>query len=389
MTVVTRCNVTEFAQIRKCRGWVAGAHRATAALDRAGAAYSASVTSTHRAAVDLDLPFEEIEAAATRIRGLVARTPIFSSRAAARMVAERTGVILGSGPAGDGEPRLFLKAEHLQVTGSFKPRGATNRVLRLTDDERRRGLVTLSAGNHAQALALAGSRTGVPVTVVMPAGASRAKAAAAAGYGATVVLHGQHVGETFARMEELRDSQDLVFVHPFDDPDIIAGQGTVGLEIVQDLPQVDVLVVGVGGGGLICGVGRALGVLRPTARVVGVEPATSDALSQGLAAGRPVTLRPVSIADGLGAPFAGVWTIALARDHVHSVVRVTESTIARGVRFALERMKQVLEPAGSAALGAVLTGQVPLNDGETVCVIASGGNFDLSRLPEILALAQD
>lgn len=347
------------------------------------------MTSTDPVALKLDLTYESIEEAAHRIRGLVIRTPILSSRAAASVVTERTGIVIGSGSGGDGVPRLFLKAEHLQVTGSFKPRGATNRVLRLTDEERQRGLVTLSAGNHAQALALAGSRTGVPVTVVMPAGASCAKAEAAAGYGATVVLHGLHVGETFARMEELRATRDLVFVHPFDDPDIIAGQGTVGIEVVKDLPQVDVVVVGVGGGGLISGIARAMAHLRPSARVVGVEPATSDALSQGLAAGSPVTLQPISIADGLGAPFAGDWTIALARAYVDSVVRVPESTIANGVRFAMERMKQVLEPAGAAALGAVLTGQVPLNDRETVCVIASGGNVDLARLPEILALAND
>lgn len=338
-------------------------------------------------ASELDRPLEAIEAAARRIRGQVVRTPMLSSRSAAAGVAARTGVVIGAGPARDGRARIFLKAEHLQVTGSFKPRGAMNRVALLTEEERGRGLVTLSAGNHAQALALAGSSAGVPVTVVMPAGASRAKAAAAAAYGATVLLHGAHVGETFARMEQLRDEHGLVFVHPFDDPDIISGQGTVGLEILDDLPDVDIVVVGVGGGGLISGVAAAVRTARPSARVVGVEPEASDALRQGLAAGVPVPIQPASIADGLGAPFAGEWTIRLAQRYVDEIVLVSEPTIARGVRFSLERMKQVLEPAGAAALGAVLDGRVDLRDGETVCVIASGGNIDLERLPAILAKA--
>lgn len=336
---------------------------------------------------DRDLPATAFDEAAQRLAGRVARTPMLSSRGAARLIEERTGIRIGAGPAADGSPRLFLKAEHLQVTGSFKPRGATNRVLGLRPEERARGLITLSAGNHAQALAYAAAQAGVAVTVVMPAGASRAKAAAAAAYGANVILHGEHVGDTFARMEELRDAHGLVFVHPFDDPEIIAGQGTVGLEILEDLPKVDVIVVGVGGGGLISGIAAAVRQRRPEARVVGVEPRQSNALSLGLAAGEPVPLRPASIADGLGAPFAGRWTIDLCRRYVERVVLVDEPVIAAGTVFALERMKQLLEPAGAAALGALLAGHVPVADGETVCVVASGGNLDLARLPAITEMA--
>jgi threonine dehydratase len=336
-------------------------------------------------AIDLDA----IRSARGRIAGRVARTPMLSSRSVGAAVAARHGVRLSAGTARDGAPRIFVKAEHLQVTGSFKPRGATNRVLGLTPDERRRGLITLSAGNHAQALAYAASAAGARCTVVMPAGASRAKVDAATAYGATVVLHGEHVGESFVHMEGLRAERDLVLVHPFDDAAIICGQGTVGLEIVEDLPQVDVVVVAVGGGGLISGIAAAVKQLRPSARVIGVEPERSNALSLGLEAGAPVTLDPVSIADGLGAPFAGRWTIPLARRYVDAVVLVDEPTIARGVVFALERMKQLLEPAGATALGAVLEGRVPLREGETVCVVASGGNVDLARLPEIAALTNE
>jgi threonine dehydratase len=341
-----------------------------------------------------DVSLESIEAAAARIAGRIRRTPLLSSRTAAREIEARTGVRLGSGhpvePAdGDDDPgpRLFLKAEHLQATGSYKPRGATNRISLLSPEERRAGVITISAGNHAQAVAYAASAQGVRSTVVMPSGASRSKAAAAAGYGAHVVLHGSHVGEALAWMEELRRASGAFFLHPFDDREVIVGQGTVGLEIVEALPDVDVVVAGVGGGGLIGGLGAALRRLRPSVRVYGVEPEGSDALSRALAAGHPVQIEPHSIADGLGAPFAGAWTIELARRYVEAVVLVDEVTIARGLRFALERMKQLLEPAGAAALGALLAGGIPIREGEVVCAVASGGNVDLTRLPELLALA--
>lgn len=334
-----------------------------------------------------DLPLEAITAAAARIAGRVHRTPMLASRTAARLVEGVTGVRLAAGPAGDGAPRVFVKAEHLQLTGSFKPRGALNRALLLSAEERRRGLIAVSAGNHAQAVAVAGASVGAPVTVVMPAMASRAKAEAADAYGATVILHGHEMADTFARMEELQHRDGLTLLHPFADPVVIAGQGTVGLETVEDLPDVDVVVAASGGGGLLVGIAAAIKRLRPTARVYGVEPEHSNALALGIAAGEPVPLRPTSIADGLGAPYASPWTIDLARRYVDEVVLVDEATIAGGMRFALERMKQLLEPAGAAALGALIAGRIPVREGETVCVVASGGNVDLARLPELLALA--
>ncbi len=335
-----------------------------------------------------DISLDEIRAAARRIAPRVSRTPMLASRTAARLVEERHGIRLSDGPRADGQPRLFVKAEHLQVTGSFKPRGALNKIAALTDAERARGLIALSAGNHAQGVAYAASSEGVHVTVVMPAGASVAKAAAAAGYGAEVILHGEHVGEAATRLERVRAERDLVYVHPFNDPAIIAGQGTVGLEILADLPEVDVIVVGVGGGGLCCGIAAAARQLRPAVRVYGVEPERSNALSLALAAGHVVDLEPFSIADGLGAPYAGDWTIDLARRYVESIVLIDDATIAAGMRFALERMKQLLEPAGAAALAAALAGRIPLGPGETVCVVASGGNVDLARLPDLLELAE-
>lgn len=326
----------------------------------------------------LDVPLAEIEAAADRLRGLVHRTPMLASATAADWIERATGTRIRDG-------RLVAKAEHLQKTGSFKARGMTNRIATLPDDARSRGAITLSAGNAGQAYAWAGRAAGVPVTVVMPDGAVRSKVEACLAYGARVVLHGAHVGETFAEMERIRDAEGLAFVHPFDDPAVIAGNGTAGLEIVEDVPDVDVVVVGVGGGGLISGVAAAIKARRPSARVIGVEPEASNALSVALDRDEIVTIEPRSVADGLGAPFAGRWTMAMARRHLDDIVLLDDPTILAGLRFALERMKQVLEPAGAAALAAVLAGRVDLRRDERVAVLFSGGNIEVDRIGALVA----
>jgi threonine dehydratase len=330
--------------------------------------------------MDRIVSLERIRAARDRIESRVHRTPILSSSTAARLVTATTGSRLA-------DDRLYLKAEHLQKTGSFKARATVSRLAGLTPGERERGAITTSAGNAGQAYAFAGREVGVPVTVVMPSHAVRSKVDACRAYGAEVVLHGTHVGEAFAEMHRLRDARDLTIVHPFDDPDVIAGNGSVGLEIVDDLPDVDVVVVSVGGGGLISGIAAAVKELRPGARVYGVEPERSDALSVALERDEIVRIEPVSVADGLGAPFAGEWTLAMARHYVDDMVLLDDPTILGGLRFAAERMKQILEPGGAAALAAVIYGRVPIGDGERVCVVASGGNVDTSRLGELLDAA--
>ena len=253
--------------------------------------------------------------------------------------------------------RLFVKAEHLQVTGSFKSRGAVNRVLRMTPDERSRGIVTLSAGNHAGAVAYAAAAAGIPVTVVMPLGASRAKAEAAKAYGATVELYGAHVGETFQRLEQLRSEQGALYIPPFDDPDVIAGQGTAGLEILADLPDVDVVVVGVGGGGLISGISAAVRQAKPSVRVYGVEPRRQRCPEPGPRCGRPgVASDRCRSRTGWvpRSPASGPSISAV--DTSTRWCSWTTTVIADGMRFALGRMKQLLEPAGAAALGAAAGG---------------------------------
>ncbi len=322
----------------------------------------------------------EIDAARRRIGGLVHRTPMLSSATAARVLA-RTG---GPRMADD---RLHVKAEHLQKTGSFKARGLSNRIATLTSDQRARGAITMSAGNAGQAYAWAGRAAGVPITVVMQAAANPSKVAACREYGAEVVLHGADVVEAFAELDRLREERGLTFVHPFDDPEVIAGHGSIGLEILEDLPEVDVVVVGIGGGGLISGVAAALKESRPTVRVYGVEPDTANAMQLALAAGEVVRIKPTSVADGLGAPFAGEWTLAMCRRYLDDIVILDDPMILAGLRFAAERTKQVLEPAGAAALAAVLFNRVPINEGERVCVVASGGNVDMGRLGELLEAA--
>lgn len=324
------------------------------------------------------VPLADILDARDRIAGRVHRTALMSSGTAASWATAACGVRIA-------DDRLYLKPEHLQKTGSFKPRGMTNRIATLTADERARGVITLSAGNAGQAYAWAGRSAGVAATVVMPAGAVRSKVDACLGYGARVVLHGAHVGETFAEMERLRDEEGLRFVHPFDDPAVIAGHGSIGLELLEDLPDLDVVVVGVGGGGLICGIAAALKEQRPGIRVYGVEPERSNAVSLAMERNEIVQIEPQSVADGLGAPFAGAWTLAMAQRYLDDVLLLDDPTILAGMRFAMERMKQVLEPAGAAALAAVLAGRVPIRDGDRVAVVLSGGNVEVGRIGELLA----
>jgi threonine dehydratase len=274
---------------------------------------------------------------------------------------------------------VFLKAENLQKTGSFKPRGATNAVRQLTAEARRRGIITISAGNHAQAVAYAAAAEGISCTVVMPAGAVQSKVAATRAFGAEVILHGTP-REAFELFDALQREKGLVPVHPFDDPDVIAGQGIVGLEIAEDVPGVSLVAVPIGGGGLISGIATALRGLAVPTRILGVEPAGSTAMRSALDAGRPVALdRLDSIADGLGAPAVSERTLRIVQRLVDDVVLVTDVEIVDAMRLLLERSKLLVEPAGAAGLAAVLGGHADHRGGPIVIVL-SGGNVDLGRL---------
>ena len=317
-------------------------------------------------------PMAAIRDAADAIRGRVHRTPLLTSASLARAVRERHGAAPGS---------VLLKAESLQKTGSFKVRGVLNKVRHLSDDERARGLITISAGNHAAALAWGATAEGVPCTVVMPEGAAPAKVAASESYGAEVILHGA-VDEAFAECFRLRDERDLTFVHPFDDPLIIAGAGTVGLEIVEDAPAPpDVVVVPVGGGGLVSGVAAAVKASAPDALVIGVEPEGAPGLRRALDAGGVVRLESVdTVAGGLAPPFCGDLALTHARELLEDVVLVTDAEILDALRIVLDRARVVVEPSGAAGVAALLAGRVPVAAGETVAVVLSGGNVGRDEL---------
>jgi threonine dehydratase len=281
---------------------------------------------------------------------------------------------------------LWLKAENLQKTGSFKPRGGTNAALQLAPEERSRGVISISAGNHAAALAFAARMAGTHATLVMPETASLSKIAATRGYGAEVVLvDGRRLMES---MEEIQREQGQTFIHPFDHPQVIAGQGTVGLEIVDELPDVDTVVVPVGGGGLISGIAVALKALKPGIVVIGVEPEGSSVVSQSLAAGRTIKLEHfASIADGLNAPFSAPTSFALVQRFVDEMVIVSDEEIAHALALILERTKLLVEPAGAAAVAALLVGRVPQALGKKTVAVLSGGNVDLARVGQLVAPA--
>jgi threonine dehydratase len=305
---------------------------------------------------------DDVERAAEVIRGRVHRTPTLRCRT------------LG--------PDVFLKAELLQRTGSFKPRGVLTKLASLTDEEKAAGVIAISAGNHAQAVAWGAAEEGLDALVVMWQGASEAKLAATRGYGAAVDLEARDPAEAFGRLRELLEETGRTLVHPFDDPRTIAGQGTVGLEILEDVDGVETVVVPIGGGGLISGIAAAV---AGRARVVGVEPELSTAMHSALAAGKPVDVSPVSIADGLNAPYAGGLPLEILREHGCGVVLVTEEEIGEAFRFVYERAKLACEPAGAAAVAAVLAGKVDLAEtGRTVCVV-SGGNVAAATAAGILA----
>jgi threonine dehydratase len=311
------------------------------------------------------IALDRIREAAARLAGRIHRTPLLS--------AAGIGARFGAD--------FHVKCENLQKTGSFKPRGALNKVMSLSAEERARGLVTVSAGNHAQALAWAARIAGAACTVVMPTGAPASKIDATRGYGAEVVLHDDRA-TLFDRLAEVRDARGLSFVHPFDDAEIIAGAGTTGLEILEDLPDADVIVVPVGGGGILSGIASAVRAIRPGARLVGVELAEGPGMAPALAAGKPVTVtRPWNtIADGMTPPFVGALPLEIVKATVDDVVGVSESAIVEAMHLLMTRAKLYVEGAGAAATAALLDGKVRVPAGAKVVALLSGGNVDLSRV---------
>mmetsp|Transcript_29057 Transcript_29057/g.72792 ORF Transcript_29057/g.72792 Transcript_29057/m.72792 type:complete len:511 (-) Transcript_29057:277-1809(-) len=319
----------------------------------------------------LKLPeFEDIVAAYLRIKNAIPRTPCWQSEALSRL----TGAT------------VFLKGEHNQATGSFKERGARNAMLLLTADQKRRGVVAASAGNHGLALSYHGRNLKIPVTVVMPETAPLTKISRCEALGANVVLSGKNFTEAFAKACELRDADSLTYINGYDDPPILAGAGTVGMEILEQVDELDAVVIPVGGGGLIAGMALAIKAVKPEVQVIGVEPARVASFSAALHNGAPICVDPngSTFADGLAVLKVGPHAFALARKYVDKVITISEKDIGLGVLRLIEEEKVVTEGGGATAVGALVTGHLPELKGKRVAVVLSGGNIDITTLGRVI-----
>ncbi|MDF2667774.1 MAG: threonine dehydratase [Paenibacillus sp.] len=302
-----------------------------------------------------------------KLEGHIHRTPLTLSKT----LSEMTGCT------------VYLKLENLQKTGAFKVRGAWNRIANLTREERMRGVITASAGNHAQGVAMAAAQAGITSTIVMPFGAQEAKIAATQSYGSQVILHGHNYDEAYEHALHLADRSGAVFVHAFNDPYVIAGQGTIGVEIIDDLPSVDAIIVPVGGGGLISGVGLAVKTIRPEAAVIGVQPEMADSGFRSWNSRSMQSIdQPKSIADGLSVKRPGALPLEWMKQVVDQFVTVSEQQIRDAMFLLLERNKLLVEGAGAASLAALLKGSLSLR-GKKVVLVISGGNVDFSKLAEL------
>lgn len=311
---------------------------------------------------------ERIEAAADRIKPAIYESPLVHSKTLSRLTGNA----------------IYLKLENLQMTGSFKERGALNRILTMTDDERRRGVIAASAGNHGQGIAYHAARRGIQAQIWMPRSTPLIKLSATRAYGADVVLHGDSYDEACEAAVERSLQRNATFVHAFDDDEVIAGQGTLGLEILEQNPTLDVMVVPVGGGGLIGGVACAVKGRNPKVEVVGVQTSRLPSMKAALERAEPVNLPAEStLADGIAVRKAGTRTLPLVREYVDQIVTVDEDEIAAAILMLLEREKTLAEGAGAIALAAVLQGRMG-HRGKNIAVLVSGGNLDVNLLARII-----
>lgn len=314
------------------------------------------------------ISLDDVYRARERIDGRLHRTPMLSSATLSKQV----------------NADVLFKAELLQRTGAFKPRGVLNKLATLTDEEKASGVISISAGNHAQALAYASAVEGIDALVVMWQTASPMKIAAARGYGATIDTEAPDIPGAFERLEELIESTGRTLVHPYDDPLVMAGQGTVGLEMMEDAPDAEVVLVQVGGGGLVSGIAAAVKGINPDVRVIAVEPERSPALHESLKAGEPVTVEAKSIADGLNGPYAGANCVRVCTELGVESILVTEEALEEAFRFMYGRMKLACEVAGAATAAALLFGAFVPEVGQKVAAVVSGGNVAAKTAAAIL-----
>jgi threonine dehydratase len=317
----------------------------------------------------MSVTVEDIVAARGRIAGGVQETPCTLSM----QLSELCGA------------QIFCKLEYQHRTGSFKERGARNALMLLPPEQKKRGAISASAGNHALGMAYHGALLGIPITVVMPRFAPLIKVANSRKLGATVVLHGDDLAEARTHADAIAAERELAYVHGYDDAEIIAGQGTIALEILEQMPDVDAIVVSIGGGGMIAGIARAVKSLRPSIEVFGVEPENAACYTAALAAGEPVDIKVwPTLADGLAVSRVGARSFATARDLVEKVVTVDETELGTAVLRLIELDKMVVEGAGAAPLAAVLAGKLPELTGKRLVLVLSGGNIDLNMIDRVI-----
>ena len=311
----------------------------------------------------------DIQQARETVKDIINPTPVLADR----MLSQEIGV------------NAYLKAECLQRSGSFKVRGAYNKISHLTDTEKERGVVTGSAGNHAQAVALAARLNNIKSTIVLPERAPLTKVKATKAQGAEVIMYGASFDEAVAYSRELEKERGFTYVHAFDDELVIAGQGTIGIEIVDDLPAVDIVVVPIGGGGLISGIAIAVKTLSPNTRVIGVQSANVAPVNRSLKEGHPIEVDFLpTIADGIAVKRPGSVTLPIIKQYVDEVVEVTEDEITKGIFHCVQNSHVVVEGAGAASVAALLAGKVEFSESDTVCAVLAGGNIDANLLARIL-----
>ncbi len=312
--------------------------------------------------------FDMIKEAAETIKGSVKRTQIIECPTMEKLTGNK----------------VFFKLENLQKTGSFKVRGALNKIMHLTEEEKARGVIASSAGNHAQGVALGATNLGIKSTIVMPGTAPLSKVVATRGYGAEVVQVGTVYDDAYKKACEIQAETGATFLHPFDDPYVIAGQGTIGMEIIEDLENVDMVIVPIGGGGIASGIAKAVKSLKPSVKMVGVEAENAASMLEAVKQGCPCTIKTTpTIADGIAVARAGQLTCEMIRDYVDEIVTVSEDDIARAILFLMEKGKVVAEGAGATPVAALLAGKIK-EQGQNICCVISGGNSDINMIERII-----
>lgn len=312
--------------------------------------------------------FDMIKEAAETIKGSVKRTQIVECPTMEALTGNK----------------VYFKLENLQKTGSFKIRGALNKIMHLTDEEKARGVIASSAGNHAQGVALGATNLGIKSTIVMPGTAPLSKVVATRNYGAEVVQVGTVYDDAYNKACEIQAETGATFLHPFDDPYVIAGQGTIGLEIIEDLENVDMVIVPIGGGGIASGIAKAVKSLKPSVKMVGVEAENAASMLEAVKEGCPVTIKTSpTIADGIAVARAGQLTCEMIRDYVDEIVTVSEDDITKAILFLMEKSKVVAEGAGATPVAALLAGKIQ-EQGQNICCVISGGNSDINMIERII-----